>query len=264
MNIIKRELRANLKPLIIWSLCVVFLCLVAGAEFSVYKDTSAELNKMIQSFPESMRLAFSFDVIRFDEARGFYSYIGQYMVLMALIFAALAGAKILSKEIRKKTAETTFTLPLTRRYIISMKLIAAFLNCIIFTAIMFLLTLATFSPYDPGPDFAGRVFVLMLFILLLQLLFVLAGLFISVLTKSHKRTGIMIASITVVLYLLSFIAKLGEKMKCLRYFTPFEYFPVVKVMHGHKLELFGFIVVPVLIALFFSVSFVLVRKKDIY
>jgi len=94
------------------------------------------------------------------------------------------------------------------------------------------------------------------------LLFVLAGLFISMLIKSHKRTGTIIASITIGAYFLSFIAKLGDKTEFLRYFTPFEYFPTIAVIHGNSLETFGFVIVPVLIVAFFYGSYGLVRKKD--
>lgn len=184
-------------------------------------------------------------------------------MMMGAIFAVLLGTKILSKEISKKTAETTFTLPVTRRYIISMKLIAAIISCLLFSMVLFIGSYAVFSSFDIDKLFVQRVFIFSLFTLLIQILFVLAGLFASVLTKSHKRTGTMMASITVGIYMLSFIAKMGDKYEFLEYFIPFEYFNAIDIMHGNDLSLIGFIVVPLLITAFFLISFVLVEKKDI-
>lgn len=262
MNIIKRELKANLISLIVWSVVISAIVAIAATEFNAFKDM-ANVDEMLSAFPQGLRDAFSFDVIRFDQPQGYYSYIGQYFMMMAVIFATLSGTKILSKEISKRTAETTFTLPVTRRYIISMKLIAAIINCVLLTLIIFGASYAAFSSFDIDKYFVGRLSLLMLFILLLQLLFVLAGLFASVLTKSHKRIGSMMTSITIGVYMVSFIVNLSNKYDFLKYLSPFEYFPAIDIMHGNELELYGFIVVPLLIITFFFTSFILVEKKDI-
>ena len=213
--------------------------------------------------PAALKQAFGLAELRLDLPEGYYGYLAGFIILATSIYAVLAGAQILSKEINKKTAETTFTLPVTRTRIIAMKMTAAVINCVILTAVTFIGTLAAFAAFDIGPDFISGVAVFMLFIFLLQLLFLLAGLLASVLTKRHKLTGTMVASITIGIYFLSFIYKLGENTEFLKYFIPFEYFPASDVIHGNSLELFGFIIVPVLIAAFFFTSFKLVVKKDI-
>jgi ABC-2 type transport system permease protein len=201
--------------------------------------------------------------LRLDVPEGYYGFLAGYLMLMACIYAALAGAQILSKEINKKTAETTFTLPVTRRHIITMKLLAAGINCAVLTAVIFTGSVVTFAAPEMNPEFTGRISLYMLFILLMQLLFMLAGLLISVLIKSHKRAGTMIASFTIGAYFISFIANLGSKTAFLRYFTPFEYFPSVDVINGKSLESFGLIIAPVLILTFWGLSYGLVAKKDI-
>ena len=262
MNIIKREFKANLMSLIIWSIVIAAILALAAIEFKSFKDI-ANVDEILDTLPQVFRDALSLDVIRFDQPQGYYSYMGQYFIMMAVIFATLLGTKILSKEISKKTAETTFTLPVTRRYIISMKLVAAIIHCILFTLVIFGMSYAAFSSFDIDKYFVGRLSLLMLFILLLQLLFVLAGLFASVLMKSHKRTGTIMTSIVIGVYMISFIANMSDRYEFLKYLSPFEYFPAIDVMHGNELGLYGFIVVPLLISIFFSTSFILVEKKDI-
>lgn len=262
MNIIKRELKANLKSLIIWNAVFCLILIMASIEFNAFKDL-ANVDEMLKAFPPEFKAAFSFDVIRFDQPKGYYSYMAQYFMVMGAIFAVLLGTKILSKEINKKTAETTFTLPVTRRYITLMKLIAAIINCALLTFIIFAGSYAVFSSFDIDKLFVQRLVMFSLITILMQILFVLAGLFASVLTKSHKRTGTMMVSITVGVYMISFIAKMSDKYEFLKYFTPFEYFNAIDIMHGNELDLFGFIVVPILMAIFFFVSFGLVKKKDI-
>ena len=235
---------------------------MASTEFNAFKDM-ANVDEMLNAFPPELRSAFSFDVIRFDQPQGFYSYIGQYFMMMGAIFAVLLGTKILSKEINKKTAETTFTLPVTRRYMIAMKLVAAVISCTMFSLLVILVSYIVFSRFEIDDLFVKRLFLLGAFMLLIEILFLLAGLFASVLTRSHKRTGSLMVSITVGIYMLSFIAKVSDKYEFLDYFVPFEYFNAIDIMHGNELELFGFIVVPVLILTFFFVSFGLIKKKDI-
>jgi len=263
MNIIIRELRSNLKSLIIWSVIFVAILTMASLEFDAFKDL-ANVDEMLSSFPPEFQKAFSFDVVRLDKPEGYFSYIAQFFVVMVSIYAVLLGTKILSKEISKKTAETTFTLPVTRRYLISMKLLAAIINCIVLASVVFAATYLVFSQFAIDSLFVKRLALLMLSWLVIEILFLLAGLFASVITRhNHKRIGAMMSGITVAFYMMSFIAKMGDKYDFLKHFTPFEYFGSIDIMHARELSIVGFIIVPVLVVGFFLASFVLVEKKDI-
>ena len=263
MNIFKREFKANLKALVIW--CVSFLLLLGmgSAEFAVYNGQADVVNEFMNSLPEGLRQAFSLDLVRLDVPEGYYSYIAGFMVLASVIYAGLAGAQILSREINKKTSETTFTLPVTRERIISMKLAVAVVNSFILTAVTFAGSLVVFARFGIGQDFIVGVGKFMLVILALQLLFLLAGLFFSMAARRHKRTGMIVASLIIGVYFLSFFSKLNESTEFLKYFSPFEYFPAAAVIQGGSIGLFGFIVVPLLLLGFFAGAFRLVATKDL-
>lgn len=263
MNIIKREFKANLKALIIWGISYAAMMGIASVEFGVYQGQADVVNEFLNSLPEALRQAFGMDGLRLDVPEGYFGYLAGFVILASCIYAALLGAQILSKEINKKTAETTFTLPVTRPHIISMKLVAAVINCIILDIITFAGTMAAFARFDVSGDFVKGVAVFMLFILLLQLLFLGFGLFTSALLKHHKRAGSIVASIAVGTYFLSFIAKINENTEFLKYFTPFEYFPAPDVINGRELETFGFIIVPAALAVFFITAYKLVVRKDL-
>ncbi|AKG52992.1 ABC transporter permease protein [Dehalogenimonas sp. WBC-2] len=263
MNIVKREFKANLKALIIWSISYAAMMGIASVEFGVYQGQADVVNEFLNSLPEALRQAFGMDGLRLDIPEGYFGYLAGLVILASCIYAALLGAQILSKEINKKTAETTFTLPVTRPHIISMKLVAAVINCIILDIITFASTMAAFARFDVSGDFVKGVAVFMLFILLLQLLFLGFGLFTSALLKHHKRAGSIVASIAVGTYFLAFIVKINENTDFLKYFTPFEYFPAPDVINGRELETFGFVIVPAALAVFFIASYKLVARKDL-
>ena len=262
MNIIKREIKANLKSLMLWVLFVALIIAMASTEYEAFKDI-ANVNEMMEAFPPELMKAFSIDLVRFDEVQGFFSYIGQYFMMMGAIFAVLLGTKILSKEVSRKTAETTFTLPVTRKYMILMKLTAAVISCLLFAIGVFAVSYLAFMRFDIEPNFVQKLFVFCAYMLLIEVLFVLAGLFASVMTKNHKRIGTIMASMTVGIYMMSFIANISEKYAFLNWFVPFDYFNAIDVMHGNELSILGFIVVPVLIIGFTALSFGLVEKKDV-
>ncbi len=262
MNIILREFKANLKSLLIWFGVFVLILLMASYEFDAFRDM-ANVDEMLSAFPPEFQKAFSFDTVRFDKPEGYYSYMGQFFVVMVAIYATLLGTNILSKEISKKTSETTFTLPVTRRRLILMKLAAALLNCILLTAFIFGATYGIFSQFDLSAEFVGRLALFMLSWLAIEVLFLSAGLFASVIARRHKKLGAKMSGITVAFFMMSFIAKMSDKYAFFKKITPFEYFSGIDIMHGRELAVVGFIVVPVLIVGFFVGAFLLVKRKDI-
>lgn len=263
MNIFKREFKANLKALIIWCVSYAGLMGLASVEFRAYQGQADLVNEFLEGLPEALKQAFAMNELRLDVPEGYFGYLASFVLLASCIYAALLGAQILSKEINKKTAETTFTLPVTRTHTVSMKLAAAGVNCLILTGVTFITGLAAFAPFGISGDFIRGVAVFMLFILLLQAFFLAAGLLISVLLKRHKRAGSIVASIAVGAYFLSFIARIDESTEFLKYLTPFEYFPAADVVNGRELEIFGFIILPAALALFFFMSYILVVRKDL-
>lgn len=263
MNIFKREFKANLKSLLIWCVSYLSMMALASTEFAVYNGQAEEVNAFLDSLPEALKQAFSLDTVRLDVPEGYFSYLAGFLILASVIFAGLAGAQILSKEINKKTSETTFTLPVTRQRIISMKLSVAVLNCFILTAVTYVGAVLAFARFDIGMDFLAGAGKFMLIVLLLQVFFLFFGLLVSSLSRRHKRTGMIVASVIIGVYLLAFFSKLNEDVEFLKYFSPFEYFPAAAVVQGTGLELFGFIAVPFLLAVFCVGAFKLVAVKDL-
>ncbi len=262
MNIIMREFKANLKSLIIWGVVFLLILVMASYEFEAFRDL-ANVDEMLSAFPAEFQKAFSFDTVRFDKPEGYFSYMAQFFVVMVAIYATLLGTNILSKEINRKTSETTFALPVKRRRLILMKLIAALINCAILAVFIFGATLAVFSQFDLSAEFVCRLALLMISWLVIEILFLLAGLFASALATSHKKLGAIMSGITVAFFMMSFIAKMSDKYEFFKSITPFEYFSSIEIMNGNELALVGFIVVPVLIVGFTVASFVLIEKKDI-
>jgi len=263
MNIFKREFKANLKSLVIWCVSYLFMMVLASTEFAVYNGQADEVNAFLNSLPEALKQAFSLDLVRLDVPEGYFSYIAGFLILASVIFAGLAGVQILSKEINKKTSETTFTLPVTRSRIVSMKLAVAALDCFILTAVTYAGALLAFARFGIEADFVTGAGRFMVVVLALQLFFLLFGLLVSSLSRRHKRTGMIVASVIIGVYFLSFISKLNESTEFLKYFSPFEYFPAAYVVQGRGLEAFGFIVVPLLLIGFFAGAYRMVAVKDL-
>ncbi|MCK5762432.1 MAG: ABC transporter permease subunit, partial [Candidatus Izimaplasma sp.] len=115
MNIIKRELRSNLKAVIIWAISIFFLLLAASSEFGVFKD-----NPDIADAMESFEIMFEMiggSMANVSTPEGYLSLMSIYLYLPLAIYGALLGSSIISKEERDRTAEYLFTLPIKRNQV---------------------------------------------------------------------------------------------------------------------------------------------------
>ncbi len=97
MNIFLRELRANLKSLIIWSVVVILLIVIGVAKFSAFAN-DPQMLAILDSMPKAMLEALNLRAFNLTTLSGFYGIMFVYFGLMGAIAAAMWGSDIISKE----------------------------------------------------------------------------------------------------------------------------------------------------------------------
>jgi hypothetical protein len=102
VNIFFRELRANIKSLLIWAGIVILFNLVGVMKFSAYYN-NPELLAIVDSFPPAMVSALSLNAFNLTTVTGFYGIMIVYFALILTIAAVMWGSDIIAKEERGKT-----------------------------------------------------------------------------------------------------------------------------------------------------------------
>ena len=113
MNIFVRELKANLKSLLIWGGIVILFVSIGIAKFSAYEG-NPEMLAILDQMPPALLEAFNFDAFNLTTITGFLGVMFIYFALLLSISAAMWGSDIISKEERDRTVEFSLTLPIPR------------------------------------------------------------------------------------------------------------------------------------------------------
>ena len=96
MNIIKREFRANIFPLLIWVASLSFIMFGASIEFSVFQGDAAIQEAMDQF--DVIFQALGSTVADMTTAIGFIGILSVYIYLPLAIYSGLLGSGIISKD----------------------------------------------------------------------------------------------------------------------------------------------------------------------
>ncbi|MBN1139998.1 MAG: ABC transporter permease subunit, partial [Anaerolineae bacterium] len=113
MNIFVRELKANLKSLIIWSVIVILFIVMGVSKFSAYYN-NPEMLAIFDAMPPQLVKAMEFEALDLTTLNGFIGLMFTYYALLLGIAATMWGSDVISKEERDKTVEFALTLPVTR------------------------------------------------------------------------------------------------------------------------------------------------------
>src|SRR5512139_956074 len=154
MNIFFRELRANLKSLIIWSIIIGLLLIIGASKFTAYVD-NPEMWKIFDLFPLAVLDAFSMRGFNLTTVSGFYGIMFVYFALMGAIAAAMWGSDMISKEERDKTVEFSLVLPVSRSRVVTAKALAALVDCILLVLVSWAVSLASVQQFNPDQSFYG-------------------------------------------------------------------------------------------------------------
>jgi ABC-2 type transport system permease protein len=223
MNIFLRELRANLKSLLIWSTIIGALIAVGVAKFSAFAG-NPDMLKIMDSMPEAVLDAMNLRAFNLTTLSGFFGIMFVYFGLMGAMAAALWGSDIISKEERDKTVEFSLVLPISRSRVVTAKALAALVNCVAFVLITMLISVIAAQSYQPDQAFYNFLALEMQGMFIIELIFLAIGLLLGCVMQQYKRSGALAISIILIAYVASILSGLQANLENLKYLSPFKYF----------------------------------------
>ncbi|HEY5561503.1 MAG TPA: ABC transporter permease subunit [Clostridiaceae bacterium] len=264
MNVFIREMKANRKSLIIWSIGILLMVLSGMGKFTA--ATSGDANstsQILSSMPSSVRAILGIGNFDVSKASGYYGIIFFYLVLMATIHAAILGANIISKEERDKTSEFLYAKPMSRSKIITSKLLAALVNLIIFNLVTLLCSLGIMAKLDTVENVTGGILMLMVSLFILQLIYLFIGTALAALRKEPKAATSTATTIVLFGYILSVLIDLNQKLINLKYLTPFKYFDTKNIIYGGSFDVATLILSILIIAFTLYITYSFGNKRDL-
>ncbi|MEK3883169.1 ABC transporter permease subunit [Paenibacillus sp. PL2-23] len=263
MNIWRREMKASLKPLLIWMAGIVAMVGSGMAKFAGMAGSGTAMSELMGGLPKPLQAVFGLNGLDISTVMGYYGMLYMYLLIMAAVHASMLGANVLAKEERDKTAEFLFVKPISRARVLLEKLLAVALQSVLFTAVMAVSSIAFVAPHGDGgaAAVAGDIWPFMAGMLLTQSIFGAAGLAIAASSSHPQRAVGASAGVMLLAFLLSVVIDMSGRLEAAGYLTPFQYFAAERLL-GEGLEL-RFIVLSLGIALAsITVAFLRYGRRD--
>ncbi|MBS8266144.1 ABC transporter [Mesobacillus boroniphilus] len=262
MNLFKREMKANRKSLIIWSIGVIFMVASGMGKYASMEGTGQSMNALMAEMPKSLQAIMGTGSLDLSTPLGYYGVLFLYLAVMGTIHAAMIGSNIIAKEERDKTIEFLLVKPVSRTRMITSKLLAALVNVLIFNAVTFASSVGMVRKYAEGEDVTGDITLLMVGMLILQLLFLVIGTAIAAIYKHAKKATSLATGILLFLFILSIAIDLNEKLDGFKFLTPFKYYDAKIVLQEGGFEPLYLALSGLLLLGLTIVTYVFYRKRD--
>lgn len=220
----KREFKINFKSLILWSVILLSIYVLIFAIYPslINEKTKESLSMMMETMPQEMLAAFNMDIVGIESAFGWFRTEGYvFLTLLGGIYAAILGSTILLKEESDKTIEFLYAKPVSRKQIVTSKILCGIINIFIFTTII---TIGNYIGLFKTEGFEIKQFLMISIIpiLLYYMLFFIC-LFISTFMKKTKKAMTLSIGIVFISYFMQIIGSMGENIEWIKNISLFEF-----------------------------------------
>ena len=233
MTLVKHELKQGKTSLLIWTAAIGFLlaiCIFLFPEMKGQMDSVSDMFSSMGSFTE----AFGMDRLNFGTLIGFYAVeCGNILGLGGAFYAALCAAGILSKEEKDKTAEFLLTHPVSRKRIMTEKLIAVLVQITAMNIMIYAISVGSIAVVGEAIPLK-EISLLHLAYYLLQL--ELAGICFGISSFLRKGSAGVGLGIAAMMYFLNLIANIADVAEFLKYITPFGYCEGADIVANSRLD----------------------------
>jgi len=257
---IKHELKQGRLSLLVWAISISFMMAVC---ILIYPEMATDMGDVGTLFADmgAFSAAFGMDRINFGEFIGFFGVeCGNILGLGGAFFAALTGISALAKEEKEHTAEFLFTHPISRRKIITEKLLSVVIQIIILNMIVIMITIISLLMIKETADIKILALLFLSYILMqLETAAVCFGI-----SAFIRFGGLGIGlGLAAVYYFINIISNLTKEAKILKYITPFGYTESADIIKNQELH-GGYIAVGMMITIIgVAAAYIKYTKKDI-
>lgn len=266
MNIFIREVKANFKALIIWSICMFLFVLIEMAKFTTFAAGAAgssSVTDLLGIMPKSIRALLGFSNFNLSTMAGYFGVVFIYTQLIAAIHAALLGAGIISKEEGYKTVEFLMIKPVSRSYIITSKLFAALLNIVVINIVSLISSIFLASVYNKGKGISEEIVLMMSGMFMVQLIFLSLGVLLAAAMKNPKASGSIAIGILLAGYFSARITDISDKLNFLILISPFKYFDLQNIAAKNVLNIEAVYFSLGIAVVFFVLTYLFYTKRDL-
>ena len=260
MTLLFHELKKNRISLIIWTAAISFML---GVTIIIFPEMADQMGEMENMFAEmgAFTEAFGMDKINFGEFIGYFGIeCGNVLGMGGAFFAAVAGIAALSIEESHNTAEFLLSHPISRKKVVSLKLLSVIAQIIILNLVVIgFVTLLTAIIIDNPPFKTMFLLFLAYFILQLEIAFICFG--ISAFVK-FNAIGLGIG-VGLLFYMTNIFSNITDDLKFLKYITPFSYTDSADIITNGHLTYKYLIVGAIFAVVGIALAFIKYTKKDI-
>ena len=261
MTLVKHELRQGKTSFLIWTASVGFLLAICIFLFPEMKEQMDGVNDIFASMG-SFTEAFGMDRLHFGTLIGFYAVeCGNILGLGGAFYASLCAASILSKEEKDKTAEFLLTHPVSRKRVLTEKLIAVLIQITAMNIIIYALAVGSIAAVGEAIPWR-EISLLHLAYYLLQL--ELAGICFGISAFLHKGSVGVGLGMAVMMYFLNLIANIADAAEFLKYITPFGYCEAADIVSNGSLDSTLVMIGAVMGICGIMIAYLKYTKKDIH
>ena len=219
-KIFLKELKMNLKSLLIWSLSVGGMGLAC---ILLYKNMEGEMQEMADAFSNmgSFSDAFGMSTLSIATIKGYFATeVGAVHGLGGSMFAALIGAGMLSKEEELHTGEFLFSFPVSRKKIVVAKALCIAVMILLFTLICASLYVCGFAAL--GEELPVKEFITYMGMQCLMG-FEIAGICFAISSIFSKtKTGLALGT-ALMMYAYDIIGRVVPDVRDYLFIGPFSY-----------------------------------------
>jgi ABC-2 type transport system permease protein len=263
MNILKHELKSNLKVFFFWTLGLFFLVFAGMTKFTGFgADSGVDVTKVFDQFPKVILAVFGMVGLDVTTLGGYYAILIYYVLVCIAVYGISLGIHVINGESIDKTHEFIFTKPRSRQTILLYKLLSARIYLLAFSILSYVFSILAIGTLHFDNTIQKPILLFTITVFLTGLFFCSIGSFLAAITKRLEKGSFYGNLFFLAAFLMSVIYDMLENSGLLKLLAPFKYFNPRDLLDG-KLDPF-FVVFCVLCTLLLEASAIyLFQKKDL-
>lgn len=263
MNIYLQELKTKLGSVLVWSISITALLALFSSIFSSVSNEMDLLNQVMSNYPPEILAAFGWNNMDMSTVLGFFGFSFSFIQIMISIQAANYGYSLVSVEERELTADFLLAKPVTRKTILTAKLLAALTALWITFAVLCVVSVVSVNIFAEGRSYdSGTLAMVLISALFLQLFFLTVGMAVSLMVKKIPSViPISLGTVFGMYVLAAFGSGLGEGT--VDYLTPFKHFEATAIVNTGHFDLPKVSISIAVIVLSIIASYVLYQRRNI-